>query len=130
MFILLFLQVYVMWWYNANVFKEISQQIKDEDYVYSIGSKGTNYFRRTHQGPINTDFASLNSTLAFDEVTKLVKSVTDLYINKEVGSIKIIYTEFVNNLTFKPRTVTLLPIDTNELKILKLPINSLFLNKS
>ena len=62
--------------YNANVFKEISQQIKDEDYVYSIGSKGTNYFRRTHQGPINT--------------------------------------EFVNNLTFKPRTVTLLPIDTNE----------------
>ena len=100
--------------YNANVFKEISQQIKDEDYVYSIGSKGTNYFRRTHQGPINTDFASLNSTLAFDEVTKLVKSVTDLYINKEVGSIKIIYTEFVNNLTFKPRTVTLLPIDTNE----------------
>lgn len=102
--------------YNANVFKEISQQIKDEDYVYSIGSKGTNYFRRTHQGPINTDFASLNSTLAFDEVTKLVKSVTDLYINKEVGSIKIIYTEFVNNLTFKPRTVTLLPIDTNELE--------------
>ena len=100
--------------YNANVFKEISQQIKDEDYVYSIGSKGTNYFRRTHQGPINTDFASLNSTLAFDEVTKLVKSVTDLYINKEVGSIKIIYTEFVNNFTFKPRTVTLLPIDTNE----------------
>ena len=47
-------------------------------------------------------------------MTKLVKSVTDLYINKEVGSIKIIYTEFVNNLTFKPRTVTLLPIDTNE----------------
>ena len=73
-----------------------------------------NYFRRTHQGSINADFASLNSTLAFDEVTKLVKSVTDLYINKEVGSIKIIYTEFVNNLTFKPRTVTLLPIDTNE----------------
>lgn len=48
-------------------------------------------------------------------MTKLVKSVTDLYINKEVGSIKIIYTEFVNNLTFKPRTdATLLPIDTNE----------------
>ena len=95
-------------------FKEISHQIKDNDYVYPIGSKGMNYFRRTHQGSINTDFASLNSTLAFDEVTKLVKSVTDLYINKEVGSIKIIYTEFVNNLTFKPRTVTLLPIDTNE----------------
>ena len=93
--------------YNANVFKEISHQIKDNDYVYPIGSKGMNYFRRTHQG-------SINATLAFDEVTKLVKSVTDLYINKEVGSIKIIYTEFVNNLTFKPRTVTLLPIDTNE----------------
>ena len=106
--------------YNANVFKEISHQIKDNDYVYPIGSKGMNYFRRTHQGPINTDFASLNSTLAFDEVTKLVKSVTDLYINKEVGSIKIIYTEFVNNLTFKPRTVTLLPIDTNEFENIKI----------
>ena len=109
--------------YNANVFKVMMENIHAEDEVYMIGRKGANYLnhyqischlRRTHQGPINTDFASLNSTLAFDEVTKLVKSVTDLYINKEVGSIKIIYTEFVNNLTFKPRTVTLLPIDTNE----------------
>lgn len=100
--------------YNANIFKEIASQVKDNDYIYAIGSKGSNYFKRMHQGELNLDYASLNSTLLFDDVVKLVKAVSNLYINKEVGSIKIIYTEFVNNLTFKPRTVTLLPIDTNE----------------
>ncbi len=53
--------------------KKLVNKLKMKIMFTSIGSKGTNYFRRTHQGPINTDFASLNSTLAFDEVTKLVK---------------------------------------------------------
>lgn len=33
---------------------------------------------------------------------------------QEIGKIKIIYTEFVNNLTFTPKVVTLLPVDTAE----------------
>lgn len=100
--------------YNANIFKAVKDVIKDNDYVYTIGNKGTYHFQRNHKGETSNKFSSLNSTLSFKDVVKLVGEVIEMYKNKEIGSIKIVYTEFVNNLTFTPRIVTLLPIDTNE----------------
>lgn len=100
--------------YNANIFKAVKDVIKDNDYVYTIGNKGTYHFQRNHKGETSNKFSSLNSTLSFNDVVKLVGEVIEMYKNKEIGSIKIVYTEFVNNLTFTPKIVTLLPIDTNE----------------
>ncbi|MGN1182008.1 MAG: ATP synthase F1 subunit gamma [Faecalibacillus sp.] len=100
--------------YNANIFKAVKGIIQDNDYIYTIGNKGNYYFQRHHQGEVNDEFCELNSSLDFNEVVKLVNEVAKMYRNKEIGSIKIVYTEFVNNLTFTPRIVTLLPIDTNE----------------
>jgi len=100
--------------YNANIFKAVKDVIKDDDYVYTIGNKGTHYFQRNHKGEQNSGYSSLNTSLSFNDVVKLVGEVSAMYKNKEIGSIKIVYTEFVNNLTFTPRIVTLLPIDTNE----------------
>lgn len=100
--------------YNTNVFKAVKEVIKDEDYIYAIGNKGAHHFQRNHKGKVDTKYAFLNSTLTFDDVVKLVSEVTAMYRNKEIGSIKIVYTEFVNNLTFTPRIVTLLPININE----------------
>ena len=37
-----------------------------------------------------------------------------MYREKEISKIKIVYTEFVNNLTFRPRIVTLLPVDPSD----------------
>ena len=37
-----------------------------------------------------------------------------MYRNQEISKIKIIYTEFVNNLTFTPRVIDLLPVDVKE----------------
>lgn len=100
--------------YNANVFKAVKDVIKDDDYIYAIGNKGVHYFQRNHKGKVDTKYANLNTTLSFDDIVKLVGEVTAMYRHKEIGSIKIVYTEFVNNLTFTPRIVTLLPIDVNE----------------
>ena len=56
----------------------------------------------------------INNTFDFKDVTKLVAELTKMYREKEISKIKIVYTEFINNLTFKPRIVTLLPIDPDE----------------
>ena len=53
-------------------------------------------------------------TFNFKDIINLVNELTRMYCEKEIGKIKIVYTEFVNNLTFKPRIVTLLPIDPND----------------
>lgn len=100
--------------YNANIFKEIKGNIKPGDYVYSIGSKATSYLLKNHQGVTDHKFDDLNTTFDFKDVTKLVTELTKMYRQKEISKIKIVYTEFVNNLTFRPRIVTLLPVDPSD----------------
>lgn len=100
--------------YNANIFKEIKGTIKPGDYVYSIGSKATSYLLKNHQGVTDHKFDDLNTTFDFKDVTKLVAELTKMYREKEISKIKIVYTEFVNNLTFRPRIVTLLPVDPSD----------------
>lgn len=100
--------------YNANIFKEIKGAVKPGDYVYSIGSKATSYLLKNHQGVTDHKFDDLNTTFDFKDVTKLVAELTKMYREKEISKIKIVYTEFVNNLTFRPRIVTLLPVDPSD----------------
>ena len=35
--------------YNANIFKAIQGELKDQDYVFPIGNKGNYYFQKHHQ---------------------------------------------------------------------------------
>lgn len=100
--------------YNANIFKEIKGAIKPGDYVYSIGSKATSYLLKNHQGVTDHKFDDLNTTFDFKDVTKLVAELTKMCREKEISKIKIVYTEFVNNLTFRPRIITLLPVDPSD----------------
>lgn len=100
--------------YNANIFKEIKNAIKPGDYVYSIGTKATNFLLKNHQGVTDHKFDDLNTTFDFKDVTKLVNELTKLYCQKEISKIKIVYTEFVNNLTYRPQIITLLPVNSND----------------
>lgn len=100
--------------YNANIFKEIKDVIKPDDYVYSIGSKATSYLTKNHQGISDSKYESLSTTFNFKDIINLVNELTRMYREREIRKIKIVYTEFVNNLTFKPRIVTLLPIDPDD----------------
>ena len=97
--------------YNANVLKTIANEIHDNDLVYMIGSKGAAYL--THrQIEFNHEYLHLNSTMDFREIVRLVGELTQMYRDQEISKIKIIYTQFVNNLTFTPRVISLLPVDT------------------
>lgn len=99
--------------YNANVFKTIAQEVQDQDIVYMIGTKGASYL--SHRSiEYKENYLSLNTTLDFKDVVRLVGELTAQYRQKNISKIKIIYTEFVNNLTFVPRVVTLLPVDTSD----------------
>ena len=100
--------------YNANIFEEIKGVIKPDDYVYSIGSKATSYLTKNHQGITDSKYESLSTTFNFKDIINLVNKLTRMYREREIRKIKIVYTEFVNNLTFKPRIVTLLPIDPDD----------------
>lgn len=100
--------------YNSNIFKTCKDVIRDQDKIISIGSRGYNYFRNHFNGDLITTYNDLDTSLDFSQVSNLVKDLTKQYKDKEIRSIKMVYTEFVNNLTFKPKVVTLLPVDLKE----------------
>ena len=91
--------------YNSNVLKCAKENIQDGDFVYVLGSKGLNHYKEA-----NFKYIDLSTDLSFTEVKELVKALMGKYQQQEIGGIKIIYTEFVNNLTFTPHCVKLLPI--------------------
>ena len=104
--------------YNANVFKALAQELQDNDLIYMIGSKGAAHL--SHQKrEYRHDYLDLNSTLDFKMIVRLVDELTRMYKNQEISELKIIYTEFINNITFTPRVMTLLPVDVNDFKDIK-----------
>lgn len=99
--------------YNANVFKMMEEKIAANDFVYMIGSKGLTY-SKNHGITYDETFQELNNNLDFAEVKKLVKQLINQYTNHEISGINIIYTEFVNNLTFRSKAVALLPVSNKQ----------------
>ena len=91
--------------YNSNVLKCAKENIQDGDFVYALGSKGLNHYKEA-----NFKYIDLSTDLSFTGVKELVKELMGKYQQQEIGGIKIIYTVFVNNLTFTPHCVKLLPI--------------------
>lgn len=102
--------------YNSNVLKMASSVIDSDDEIYVIGTKGYNYLKSRYKN-INTDFINAGSTQDYSEIVRLVGTLTNQYISHEIGGIQIIYTEFVNNLTFTPRNVKLLPVDASKFEV-------------
>jgi len=108
--------------YNANVYKTVEEIVKDEDLLMLIGSKGASYFSRHVNCELDESFIHLNSTLEFKHVVELVSKLLGSYKKGDIKTISIVYTEFVNNMTFTPRVVKLLPVKKEELEQ---PVNTI-----
>lgn len=101
--------------YNANVIKLALNEIQPGDEVFVIGTKGYGSLSRVFDN-INTTYINVNHDQDFNQIIRLVADIDNLYATKQVGKIKIIYTEFVNNLRFDPHCIDLLPIATDDLE--------------
>lgn len=99
--------------YNANVIKTMVEYLKPEDEIYMIGNKGASYLTH-HHIDFHAQYLDLNSSLDYKDIIGLVQELTQRYQNREIASIRMIYTKFVNNLTFQPCVMKLLPVDTQD----------------
>ena len=92
--------------YNSNIFKQVEASVNDAKKIIAIGNKGLNQFKKHFKGEVDGTYRS---------VVRLVASLLEGYKKKEIKSIHIVYTEYVNDLTFVPRDVTLLPLKAEDL---------------
>lgn len=102
--------------YNAAIIKETLENVKVEDQIFVIGTKGYEALKKTYPH-ISIKYMHFYQNMDYNQVVLLGKDLLELYSQHQVGSIKIIYTEFINNLKFVPRVVTLLPVKKEDFEV-------------
>lgn len=102
--------------YNANVFSLVKDVVdKENDFLITIGSKGYNFLKKNNYKILN--HVDEETTGNEQLISKQIASFAlDLFLNNKIGEIHVIYTKFVNSLTFTAVDLKLLPIDLDENK--------------
>ncbi|MCV3728623.1 ATP synthase F1 subunit gamma [Ureaplasma miroungigenitalium] len=102
--------------YNFNVNKVVDQYVRDQDITFTIGKKGKDHLRDVRKEHVINKFLNLNDNdLTFDTAMQIAREALELYEAKEVKQIRIIYTKFINAITFEVKCIDVLPFDKNSL---------------
>lgn len=103
--------------YNANVYSLVKDNVDlENDYLITLGSKGNSYFNKRGYNIVH----SINEeTIGFEqEASKQIASkALEMFTNNSVGEVHIIYTKFVNSLTFRAEDLKLLPVEVVEKEV-------------
>lgn len=101
--------------YNQNVLKKIKEVVNKDDLVYLVGSSLNSALKEAGYEPENKEIIHTD-TLSFQDLKEIVEIGVEKYLNKEVGGVDIIYTQFINTMTFEAEVDTLLPFSVKKEK--------------
>ncbi len=95
--------------YNLNVHKLLVDQIKPKDYICGIGSKLQSFIKAQHL-KLDQFISQVDLNFKYEDGAAIMGEILSMYNQKKINCIKIAYTRFVNNVTFEPLVLQLLPI--------------------
>lgn len=111
--------------YNANLFREAKQLIKKDDYLCIIGSRGAGWAKNLGYRPF-AELSNLNEDIAYMDLSRVMDQAIEMYTSGKISAIQVLYTRFVNAITFTPTLQTILPIQDVESKQESLKAEILF----
>lgn len=96
--------------YNMNVIGEALKNISDKEHTYilPIGKKGRDFFSRRGYNLI-AEFTGLGAPVLFINVIPIAKIIIDEFIQGKVDEVKLVYSDYVSNVTQRPTAIRLLP---------------------
>lgn len=103
--------------YNANVYSLVRDNVDlENDYLITLGSKGNSYFNKRGYNIVHS--INEETTGLEQEASKQIalKSL-EMFTNDSVGEVHIIYTKFVNSLTFRAEDLKLLPVEVEKKEV-------------
>lgn len=111
--------------YNQNVLRYAEENLNKEDPLVLVG---TSLYRQLVEDgfhPLNEEVIS-SDRLTFAELKEYVTQGINLFLDNKVGRVQVIYTKFINTMTFVPATDVLLPCDAMETEQHKSIVETLF----
>lgn len=97
--------------YNAGVIRLAEKKIKEQNIntkIIAVGSKARDYFKRRDYDVVG-EFVGITEEPNFSDARKIGNLALELYKNREVDEINIIYTRFVSTISQQPAIMRLLP---------------------
>ena len=102
--------------YNNNLVNFVKEHVKkDNSELFIIGTKGENVYRQDGYQS-NEELLHVADQISSTEIMKLGRVLTDKFVNGEYRSVHLIYTHYVNSLTFVPCDLELFPLVNEELE--------------
>ena len=108
--------------FNTNIIKKAEAEInafgKDKSFLFCIGKKGYEHFKKRDYNVIN-HYVDFWSDLTYNEAMNIGKDISSAFINKDVDEVNVIFNYFKNVGTQEVIYNTLLPLnfDNTEDKI-------------
>ena len=93
---------------NSNLLREAAKFEKDSTVYICAGKKAGQFVSRTKR-QLAAEFTYKDAPM-FAEARAISKFAQDMFLKGEVDEVVVLYTNFINTLTQKPETRTLLPL--------------------
>lgn len=97
--------------FNTNIIREAQREI-DADWeppvIIAIGGKGKEYFEKRGYN-VHSSYLAPPESISFLETKELARPIIEMYNNKEIDEVVLIYTAFISTMEQEVRNETLLP---------------------
>ncbi len=99
--------------YNSNMARYADRFVADLGKpveTVAIGRKAIDYVN-AQSLPVKATYAQLPTEIPFAEIKRMTKGLVDAFLSKQVDEVHLLFTRYVNALTFKPGHVKFLPVE-------------------
>lgn len=98
--------------YNANEFRLIESELDKDAPVIVLGSRGSAWLNRRKYQVVDT---LLNvDEEGYEDIAQVANKAMEMYMNNEISKIQVLYTQYINPVTFEASLTQLLPVTKEE----------------
>ena len=102
--------------FNTNIIREAQREI-DADWeppvIVAVGSKGKEYFEKRGYN-VHSSYLAPPESISFLETKELSKPILEMYDNKEIDEVILIYTSFISTMEQQVKNETILPFEVEK----------------
>lgn len=95
--------------YNTNINKLVISNFKKEDEIYAIGTKAVSTYN-SKKMKIKNECTNVDVDFSSAQAKQIGNELLSYYSSGEFDEIQIVYTKFINNVTFEPTILRIFPI--------------------
>lgn len=104
--------------YNANIQRALQEHVSKKDHLILVGNRVSSWVKG-HGYENVEEIQGLHEDNAYEILASKMARALELFEKKEISSIKILYTQYKNSLTFVPVLETILPLKKPDTKVLQ-----------